>query len=327
MVTKPGEGGNGMVPKIVFLERDSVRAPFSRPAAAHTWVDYPDTTPAQIVARLQDAQVAVINKLRLDEAVLAQLPSLRMIALAATGSDNVDLAACRARGVVVSNVRGYAVTSVPEHVIGLMLALSRNLVAYQQAVQAGRWPGARHFCFLDYPIRDLRCATLALVGQGSLGEGVARLAEAFGMRVLWSERPGAGTVRPGRVAFDEILRRADVLSLHCPLTDDTRGMIDGAVLQAMKPTAFLINTARGALVDEAALAEALRSGEIAGAAIDVLSQEPPPPDHPLLAPDIPNLIVTPHVAWASAEAMQEMAVQVVANVEAFLAGAPTNRLA
>ncbi|KAA3654473.1 MAG: D-2-hydroxyacid dehydrogenase [Proteobacteria bacterium] len=316
-----------MVPKIVFLERESVRAPFSRPAAAHRWVDYPDTTPDQIVPRLQDAQVAVINKLRIDEAVLAQLPALRMIALAATGSDNVDLAACRARGVVVSNVRGYAVTSVPEHVIGLMLALSRNLVAYQQAVQAGRWPAARHFCFLDYPIRDLRGATLALVGQGGLGEGVARLAEAFGMRVLWSERPGAADVRPGRVAFDEVLRRADVLSLHCPLTAGTRGMIDRAALQAMKPTAFLINTARGALIDEAALAEALRSGEIAGAALDVLSQEPPPADHPLLAPDIPNLILTPHVAWASAEAMQEMAVQVVANVEAFLRGAPSNRLA
>lgn len=316
-----------MVPRIVFLERESVDTAFSRPDTPHQWVDYPDTLPADIVPRLRDAQVAIINKLRIDDATLAQLPALRMIALAATGSDNVDLDACRARGVVVSNVRGYAVTSVPEHVIGLMLALSRNIVAYQQAVQAGRWPQARHFCFLDYPVRDLRGATLALVGQGSLGEGVARLAEAFGMRVLWSERPGATEVRPGRVAFDDILRRADVLSLHCPLTDDTRGMIDRAALQAMKSTALLINTARGALVDEAALADALRSGEIAGAAIDVLSQEPPPADHPLLATDIPHLILTPHVAWASAEAMQEMAVQVVANVAAFLAGTPINRLA
>ncbi len=315
-----------MAARIVFLERDSVKADFSRPAAPHTWIDYPDTRPEDVVARLGDAQIAVINKLRIDEAALAQLPHLRMIALAATGSDNVDLAACSARGIVVSNVRGYADTTVPEHVISLMLALSRNLIAYHQDVRAGRWPASRHFCFLDHPIRDLRGATLGLVGRGSLGGGVARLAEAFGMQVLWSERPGADHVRAGRVAFDELLARADVLSLHCPLDVSTRGMINAAALQAMKPSAFLINTARGALVDEAALADALRQGVIAGAAIDVLSVEPPPSDHPLLAADIPNLIVTPHVAWASGEAMSAMAAQVVRNVEAFLAGAPRNCL-
>ncbi|MBT0962090.1 D-2-hydroxyacid dehydrogenase [Denitromonas iodatirespirans] len=316
-----------MEPRIVFLERGSVAADFPRPAQPHTWVDFPYTSPADIVPRLRGAQVAVINKLRLDAAVLAQLPELRMIALAATGSDNIDLAACRARGLVVSNVRGYAETSVPEHVIGLMLALSRQLIAYHRDVGAGRWPTSRHFCFLDHPMRDLRGATLGLVGQGSLGQGVARLAEAFGMRILWSERPAAAQVRPGRVSFEQMLREADVVSLHCPLNADTRGMIDAAALQAMKPQAFLINTARGALVDEAALAEALRRGDIAGAAIDVLSVEPPPADHPLLAADIPNLILTPHVAWASAEAMQAMAEQVVANIEAFLAASPRNRLA
>lgn len=315
-----------MEPRIVFLERDSVKAAFLRPTVAHTWVDYPDTRPADVVERLRDAQIAVINKLRIDAAVLAQLPALRMIALAATGSDNVDLAACRARGIVVSNVRGYADTSVPEHVISLMLALSRNLMAYHQDVRAGRWPQSRHFCFLDHPIRDLRGATLGLVGQGSLGGGVARLAEAFGMQVLWSERPGADRVRAGRVAFGEVLKCSDVLSLHCPLDANTRGMIDRAALQAMKSSAFLINTARGALVDEAALADALRQGLIAGAAIDVLSTEPPPSDHPLLAPDIPNLIVTPHVAWASGEAMAAMAAQVVQNIDAFLCGAPRNCL-
>lgn len=316
-----------MEPRVVFLERGSVAADFARPSAPHVWVDFPDTAPADIVPRLRGARVAIVNKLRIDAEMLAQLPELGMIALAATGSDNIDLAACRARGVVVSNVRGYAETSVPEHVIGLMLALSRHLLTYHQDVRAGRWPESRHFCFLDHPMRDLRGATLGLVGHGSLGQGVARLAEAFGMRILWSERPGAGQVRPGRTAFDQVLREADVLSLHCPLNDDTRGMIDAAALRAMKPQAFLINTARGALVDEAALADALRRGEIAGAAIDVLSVEPPPADHPLLAADIPNLILTPHVAWASAEAMRAMAAQVVANVEAYLAGAPRNRLA
>ncbi|MCZ4304296.1 D-2-hydroxyacid dehydrogenase [Zoogloeaceae bacterium G21618-S1] len=315
-----------MEPRIVFLERGSVKAEFSRPTARHIWVDYPDTRPEDVVDRLRDAQIAVINKLRIDEAALAQLPTLRMIALAATGADNVDLAACRARGIVVSNVRGYADTTVPEHVISLMLALSRNLMDFHQDVRAGRWPMSRHFCFLDHPIRDLRGATLGLVGRGSLGSGVARLAEAFGMQVLWSERPGADQVRAGRVAFDEVLARADVLSLHCPLDAGTRGMIDSVALQAMKSSAFLINTARGALVDEAALANALRQGVIAGAAIDVLSSEPPPSDHPLLAPDIPNLIVTPHVAWASGEAMAAMAAQVVHNIEAFLCGAPKNCL-
>jgi glycerate dehydrogenase len=315
-----------MTVRIVFLERESVDAQFRRPAPAHEWVEHAHTGADQVVARLQGAQIAILNKARLDAAALAALPALRMVAIAATGSDNVDLAACRARGVVVSNVRGYATTTVPEHVMALMLALSRRLFDYAADVAAGRWARASNFCLLDHPIRDLRGATLGLVGGGSLGQGVAELARGFGMRVKFSERPGATQVREGRTDFDTLLREADVLSLHCPLNDTTRHLINADTLARMKPTALLINTARGALVDEAALSAALRAGRIAGAALDVLSQEPPAAPNPLLAGDVPNLIVTPHVAWASGAAMQALADQVVDNIEAFMAGTPCNTL-
>jgi len=313
--------------RIVFLERASVDAHFRAPQTAHEWVEFPESGPDQIVPRLQGARIAIVNKARIGQAELDALPALEMIAIAATGSDNVDLAACRARGIVVSNVRGYAVTTVPEHVMALLLALSRRLFDYTADVAAGRWSRSPNFCFLDYPIRDLRGAMLGIVGSGSLGRGVAELARGFGMQVVFSERPGADTVRDGRMAFDALLRQADVISLHCPLTDDTRHLMNARTLATMKPTALLINTARGALVDEQALADALRAGRIGGAAVDVLSTEPPPTDNPLLAGDIPNLIVTPHVAWASGAAMQALADQVVDNIDAFLAGAPRNSLA
>jgi glycerate dehydrogenase len=313
--------------RIVFLERASVDARFRPPQATHEWIEFAETGPDQIVPRLQGARVAIVNKVRIGKDELDALPDLEMIALAATGSDNVDLAACRARGIVVSNVRGYAVTTVPEHVMALMLAMSRRLFDYTADVAAGRWSRSPNFCFLDYPIRDLRGALLGIVGSGSLGRGVAELARGFGMQVVFSERPGADTVRDGRMAFDDLLGKADVISLHCPLTDGTRRLINADTLARMKPGALLINTARGALVDEQALADALRAGRIGGAAIDVLSAEPPPTDNPLLAGDIPNLIVTPHVAWASGAAMQAMADQVIDNIDAFLAGTPRNALA
>lgn len=312
--------------RIVFLERASVDAPFRAPQIEHEWVEFAETTADQIVPRLRGAHIAIVNKARLGLAELEALPDLKMIALAATGSDNVDLVACRARGIVVSNVRGYAVTTVPEHVMALLLALSRRLFDYTADVAAGRWSRSPNFCFLDYPIRDLRGAMLGIVGSGSLGQGVAELARGFGMQVVFSERPGAGTVREGRVAFDALLGQADVISLHCPLTDDTRHLINARTLAMMKPGALLINTARGALVDEQALADALRAGTIGGAAVDVLSKEPPVTSNPLLAGGIPNLIVTPHVAWASGAAMRAMADQVIDNIDAFMAGNPRNSL-
>ena len=253
-----------------------------------------------------------------------------MVAVAATGTNIVDLEACRRRGIVVSNIRGYAEHTVPEHVFALLLALSRNLVAWRESVQGGRWQQADQFCLFDHPIRDLHGATLGLIGSGSLGNGVARLAEAFGMRVLRAEHKGAPALRPGYTDFEQVLREADAITLHCPLTPETEGMIGEVELRAMRRSALLINTARGGLVDEAALIRALRENWIAGAGFDVITAEPPPAGHPMVDPGLlalPNFLLTPHVAWASRPAMQMLADQLIDNIEAFVAGSPRNRVA
>ncbi len=316
--------------RIVYLERESIQASVRRPACAHEWVEYAKTPQAEVEARLAGATIAIVNKVLVDAGMIARLPALKMIAVAATGTNNVDLDACRARGIVVSNIRGYAVHTVPEHAIALMLALSRNLLAYRESVQAGRWQQSEQFCFFDHPIRDLAGATLAIVGSGTLGAGVARLAEAFGMKVQKAERKGASGCRAGYVPFAEALAAADIVSLHCPLLPETQGLIGEAELRTMKPSALLINTSRGGLVDEAALARALKAGWIAGAGFDVLSKEPPQADNPLLAPELlalPNFLLTPHVAWASRPAMQALADQLIDNIEAFVRGEPQNRVA
>jgi glycerate dehydrogenase len=315
---------------VVYLERESIIADVRRPAFAHEWVECPATAAGQVVERLAGATIAIINKVPLPAAAIAALPDLKLVAVSATGTNIVDVDACRARGIVVSNIRGYAEHTVPEHVMALLLALSRNLIAWRQTVQAGRWQQSEQFCLFDHPIRDLHGATLGLIGAGTLGNGVARLAEAFGMRVLRAERQGAATVRPGYTAFADVLATADALSLHCPLTEQTRHLIGAAELRAMKPSALLINTARGGIVDEAALIRALREGWIAGAGFDVLTSEPPPADHPLVDPELlarPNFLLTPHVAWASRPAMQTLADQLIDNLEAFVAGRPQNRVA
>lgn len=316
--------------RIVYLERESIIAEVRRPDFPHEWIEYPSTKAEQVVERLAGAAIAIVNKVPLPAAAIAALPDLKLVAVAATGTNIVDLDACRARGIVVCNIRGYAEHTVPEHVMALLLALSRNLIAWRQTVQAGRWQQSDQFCLFDHPIRDLHGATLGLIGSGSLGNGVARLAEAFGMRVLRAEHKGATSVRPGYTAFAEVLATADALSLHCPLNDDTRGLIGAAELRAMKPSALLINTARGGIVDEAALIRALREGWIAGAGFDVITAEPPPTGHPMVDPQLlalPNFLLTPHVAWASRPAMQTLADQLIANIEAFVAGAPQNRVA
>lgn len=313
--------------RIVNLEGESVAVSFRTPSIAHEWIEYPLTSADRVVERLQGAQVAVVNKVRLTRADLERLPDLKMVSVAATGTDNIDLAACKDRGIVVSNVRGYAVNTVPEHAILLMMALRRSLLAYNDDVKSGLWAKSGNFCLFGHPVGDLHGATLGLFGSGSLGQGVARLASAFGMRILYAERRGADEVREGYTAFEQVIREADVISMHCPLNDSTRGMIGKAELEMMKPTAVLVNTSRGGLVDEQALADALRAGTIAGAGVDVLSKEPPTDGNPLLATDIPNLIVTPHMAWASDTAMRALADQVIDNIEAFVAGAPRNRVA
>ncbi len=316
--------------RIVQLEAGSLIATVRRPLGAHDWVEYEKTSPAQVVERLAGAQIAITNKVPIDAAAVDALPDLKMVAVSATGTNNVDLAACQRRGIVVANIRGYAVHTVPEHVFAMLLALSRNLFAWRETLQAGAWQRAEQFCLFNHPIRDLHGATLGLIGSGALGDGVARLGEAFGMRILRAERKGATRVRPGYTPFAQVLAEADAISLHCPLTLETQHLIDADALRAMKPSALLINTARGGIVDEAALAQALREGWIAGAGFDVLSAEPPADDHPLLAADLlalPNFMLTPHVAWSSRPAMQALADQLMDNIDAFMAGAPRNRVA
>ena len=316
--------------RIVQLEGESLIANVRRPGFDHQWVEYARTAPDEVVGRLAGAAVAITNKVPIDAAAIAALPELKMIAVSATGTNNVDLEACRQRGIVVSNIRGYAERTVPEHVLALLLALSRNLVAWRETLLAGGWQRAEQFCLFDHPIRDLHGATLGLIGSGTLGNGVARLAEAFGMHVLRAERKGAASVRLGYTAFDEVLATADAISLHCPLTPETRHLIGEAELRAMKPTALLINTARGGIVDEAALIRALREGWIGGAGFDVITAEPPPAGHPMVDPALlalPNFLLTPHVAWSSRPAMQALADQLIANIESFAAGAPQNRVA
>ena len=316
--------------RIVQLEAGSLIATVRRPLGAHDWVEYEKTSPAQVVERLAGAQIAITNKVPIDAAAVDALPDLKMVAVSATGTNNVDLAACQRRGIVVANIRGYAVHTVPEHVFAMLLALSRNLFAWRETLQAGAWQRAEQFCLFNHPIRDLHGATLGLIGSGALGDGVARLGEAFCMRILRAERKGATRVRPGYTPFAQVLAEADAISLHCPLTPETQHLIDADALRAMKPSALLINTARGGIVDEAALAQALREGWIAGAGFDVLSAEPPADDHPLLAADLlalPNFMLTPHVAWSSRPAMQALADQLIDNIDAFMAGAPRNRVA
>jgi glycerate dehydrogenase len=306
---------------IVFLDRESVDAKVRRPNFPHSYQEYQSTwSPEDVVARLKDATIAIINKVSMRADTLKQLPNLKLIAVAATGTDVVDKVYCKANGITVVNIRNYAFNTVPEHVIALIFALRRNLFAYVEDTRNGVWNKSSQFCFLTHPIRDIAGSTLGIVGYGALGKSIGKRAEALGMRVL----PYDIFPQDGLVDFDTVLRESDIITLHVPLTPQTKNMIGAAELKKMKPTAILINTARGGLVDEAALAEALKKGTIAGAGFDVLTVEPPKDGNILLDPKIPNLIVTPHVAWASQEAMQILADQLIDNIEAFVAGKPQN---
>ena len=309
---------------IVFLERNTFNVQFRRPNFPHEWVEYGETDGTQVVDRLRNATIAICNKLALREDVLSQLPKLKLIAVAATGTDNVDLDYCRAHDIAVCNTRGYAVNSLPEHALMLMLALRRNLIAYRDDVKAGRWREAKQFCLLNHSIGDLRGTVLGIVGFGALGQAMAQLGRAIGMEVIVAERKTAASVREGRKSFADVLRLSDVLSLHCPLTDETKNLIAAEELRQMKRDALLINTARGGLIDDHALIDALKAGRLGGAGIDVLRVEPPRDGNPLLEVELPNLIVTPHNAWASRQAMQTLADQLVDNLEAFVRGQPRN---
>jgi len=277
------------------------------------------TTPEQVIERLRGATVAITNKVLIDAAAMAANPDLKLILISATGTNNVDLEAARRHGITVCNCQGYGTPSVAQHTIMLLLNLATRLADYQKAVGAGRWQQASQFCLLDYPIVELEGKTLGLLGHGELGSAVARLAEAFGMRVLLGQIPGR-PARPDRLPLDQLLPQVDALTLHCPLNEHTRNFIGARELALLKPGAFVVNTARGGLIDEQALADALRNGHLGGAATDVLSTEPPTQGNPLLAADIPRLIVTPHNAWGSREARQRIVGQMSENAQAFFSG-------
>lgn len=319
--------------RIVFLDRDTIAPQITlrRPAFSHQWAEYPRTAPEQVIERAKGASILIVNKVKITGDVIAALPSLKLIAVSATGTDNIDKAAAADRGIAVRNIVNYATTTVPEHVFAMILALKRQLFGYREAVIAGRWQEVDQFCFFDYPVQDLRGKVLGIVGRGSIGGAVGAIGQAFGMAVIYAGRKGAagptGAQNEGgspTVPFAEFLARADVISLHCPLTPDTRNLISTPEFEAMVKRPVLINTGRGGLVDEGALTDALDRGLISAAGFDVVTSEPPPADHPLMQlARRPNVLLTPHTAWASDEAMQGLADQLIDNIEAFVAGSET----
>ncbi len=313
--------------RIVFLDRATISpaTQLRTPAFPHGWTEYESTQPGEIVERCAGAGIVIVNKVPMSAEHISALPDLKMIAVAATGTDKIDLAACAGRGIVVSNVRGYALNTVPEHTFALILALRRSIPAYRDSVARGAWHASGQFCYFDHPIGDLAGARLGIIGAGAIGSAVARIAEGFAMEVQCAGRRGEAQTKPGRVPFEQVLETSDVISLHCPLTPETRGLIGDREFARMKRRPLLINAARGGLVDEFALIRALDGDLIAGAGFDVATEEPAPPDHPLLSlTGRPNFILTPHVAWASAEAIQALADQLIDNIEAFQAGNPVN---
>jgi glycerate dehydrogenase len=287
---------------------------------------YDETADEEIAERIAGATIVLGNKVMISESLFAGAPEMRFIGLTATGTDNIDLESAKRHGVAVANIRAYCTESVAEHVFGCLLNLTHNLPGYVSDVRSGAWQEASNFCMLTRPIRELSAMTLGIVGYGELGKGVARIGRSFGMEVIVAARPGSDSVPPDRVSFEELLARADVISLHCPLTDATRGLFGADQFRAMKRTAILINTARGALVDSQALADALTAGDIAAAAVDVLPTEPPVDGDPLLDYAGDNLVITPHIAWGTLEARQAAIDELTANIAAFLDGRERNRV-
>lgn len=312
---------------VVFLDRDTISAQTTLRTLSfpHELTVYNRTAPDQVAQRIANADIVITNKVPVRGEALAGAKRVKMVAVAATGTDNVDLSACAQRGITVSNIRGYAVHTVPEHVFALIFALRRSIVAYHQSVKEGRWQQAQQFCYFDFPIKDLAGSTLGIIGEGALGQSVATIGRALGMRVLFAARKGGAKQGSLYTPFNELLAQSDVITLHCPLNDSTRNLIDAPEFALMQRKPLLINTARGGLVNEEALAQALRSGQLGGAGFDVTIPEPPPTDSPLMKLlDLPNFILTPHVAWASQEAVQSLADQLIDNIEAFHGGNPRN---
>ena len=311
--------------QIVFLDSDTIPTPLPVPEWVTRWVNLPATAPDTdaVVRALADADVCLTNKVKLTPSILSQLPKLKFVAVAATGYDCVDLQACREQGIVVSNVPGYSRQSVGEGVIAFIFALRRALPFYQTTARQA-WPDSPHFCVHGAPILNVRGATLGIFGRGAIGNEVATLAQALGMTVLFGEHRHRPEVRPGYVRFETLLAQSDIITLHCPLTEATRGMIGHAEIAQMKPGTMLIKTARGPLINEQAVADGLLSGHLGGVALDVLSVEPPRAEHPLLQMHLPNLIITPHITWANEHGMQSLIDGLLGNLDAFAQGQPIN---
>ncbi|MEY8211466.1 MAG: D-2-hydroxyacid dehydrogenase [Gammaproteobacteria bacterium] len=294
---------------------------------------YDKTAADEVNKRIQDAEIIIINKTKLDAAALYQAKKVKLICLVATGTDNVDLVAAKEQGVTVCNIKNYCTDSVAQHVVLSILALSHHFNEYQLSLKQGLWQKSEQFCLLEYPITELSAKTLGIVGLGVLGTAVANLAVSFGMRILVAEsfRPENSMTNDAqqkpefkRVPFQDLVSQSDVISLHCPLTPETKNLFDLKTFKSMKKNALLINTARGGLINDEALLHALEHGSIAGAALDVLDREPPAADHPLLTSGLPNLIVTPHIAWAAKEARQRALDEIAKNIACYLKGEPRN---
>ncbi len=316
---------------IVFLDRDGLAAHIELPAITTpsgkraSVVIYPTTSPAEVVNRLREADIAISNKVVIDQPILNACPQLKHIAVAATGYNNIDIAACHAQGISVSHIPSYANVSVPEHVIMLILALRRQLFAYRQHVAQGAWSDSPVFCLFKEPIKDLRHCVLGVVGFGQLGAATAELGHALGMHVIYTSRQAKTSAFATRVTLSELLQQSDVVSVHCDLNSSSANLIGSAEFAQMRRHAILINTARGGVVDEAAAAKAILTGQVAGLGIDVLTQEPPPNDHPLLQlAERPNVIITPHIAWASDAAMHALVNTLARNIECHLRGETSN---
>lgn len=313
--------------KIVFLDRETIapQIKLGTPSFPHEMVEYGQTLPDQVVERARDSTILINNKVALPAETLAQIPNLKLIAIAATGTDCVDKDYCRAHDIAISNIRGYAINTVPEHAMALILALQRNIVAFRQDVIAGEWQKSGQFCFFNHPIRDLSGKKLGIIGEGVLGQEVAKLARVFGMKIMFAAHKGSSGLGPLYTPWDEVIETSDVITLHSPLMPATKGMIAYPEFQRMQRHLILVNTSRGGLVVEEDLERALEEGLIAGAGFDVTMPEPPPLDSPIMRiATRPNVIITPHVAWASDEAQQTLTDQVFENIENFVAGRPSN---
>lgn len=311
-------------PKVVFLDRFAIRAPLRPLRFPHEWVEYPTTNQHDVVSRLHGAGIAITNRVLLGKETIQQLPELRLIAVSATGYECIDVAACRDAGIVVTNVRDWSTFAVAEHAFAMMLCLRRQLLLYRDAVRQGEWQRSSFYGVLKEPLpSDLYGNTLGIIGCGHLGRRIAHLGSTFDMQILIAGRKGQD-VAGERVRFEEVLERADVLCITCPLTPETRDLIGAAEFGRMKPSVVMINCARGGIVNETAAADALRNGQIGGLGTDVLSTEPPRDGNPLLGLELPNLILTPHMAFASQHALASLAEQLMTNIEAFVRGEPRN---